>query len=65
MPPSTPPEPLFRIVRGTADAAELAALTAVLMARATQAPPPPAPAGPVTAWRRRAYRPPGSWQRAA
>jgi hypothetical protein len=40
---------LFRVVRGTPDDAELAALTAVIAA-ATAAAPPPARRGPTSTW---------------
>ncbi|MEU2794861.1 acyl-CoA carboxylase subunit epsilon [Streptomyces sp. NPDC007100] len=66
MPVPEPGASLFRIVRGTADATELAALTAVLMARAAHRDSPqPATTEPAPVWRRPAYHPPGSWRRAA
>jgi hypothetical protein len=40
---------LFRVVRGTPDDAELAALTAVIAAAAAAAPPPPR-RGPTSTW---------------
>ncbi|MEV7778203.1 acyl-CoA carboxylase subunit epsilon [Kitasatospora sp. NPDC088351] len=64
-------EPLVRIVRGSLDAEELAALTAVLMARAAaqQAAAAVAPVEPIASWqrleRRPAYYSPVSWQQAA
>ncbi|UED86830.1 acyl-CoA carboxylase subunit epsilon [Streptomyces profundus] len=59
---------LVRVERGAASAEELAAVTALLMARAARSEAPrPAPALPRTAgWRRlervSAYRVPRSWQ---
>jgi hypothetical protein len=51
-------EPLFTIVRGRPDDAELAALAAVVVALKTRKPP----AGPRPApWRRGRYHPPGAW----
>ncbi|MFJ1753090.1 acyl-CoA carboxylase epsilon subunit [Kitasatospora sp. NPDC088134] len=64
-------EPLVRIVRGTLNAEELAALTAVLAARAAAtAHAAAAPAvEPIATWsrveRRPAYFSPVSWQQAA
>ncbi|MFE2721456.1 acyl-CoA carboxylase epsilon subunit [Kitasatospora sp. NPDC059327] len=65
-------EPLVRIVRGSLDAEELAALTAVLLARAAaaqQAAAAAAPIEPIANWqrleRRPAYYSPVSWQQAA
>ncbi|AUY51210.1 acyl-CoA carboxylase subunit epsilon [Streptomyces sp. CB01881] len=64
-------EPLVRIVRGSLSDEELAALTAVLMARAAdrQAAAAAAPVEPIANWqrleRRPAYFSPVSWQQAA
>ncbi|MFI6448660.1 acyl-CoA carboxylase subunit epsilon [Kitasatospora sp. NPDC050543] len=65
-------EPLVRIVRGSLNDEELAALTAVLMARAAaaqQAAAALAPVEPIASWqrleRRPAYYSPVSWQQAA
>ncbi|GAA1152523.1 hypothetical protein F4556_004118 [Kitasatospora gansuensis] len=63
-------EPLLRIVRGTLSDEELAALTAVLMARAAAAhTATAAPVEPIATWsrieRRPAYYSPVSWQQAA
>ncbi|MER5862408.1 acyl-CoA carboxylase subunit epsilon [Kitasatospora sp. NPDC002040] len=63
-------EPLLRIVRGTLTDEELAALTAVLMARAAAVQTAAvAPAEPIATWsrieRRPAYWSPVSWQQAA
>ncbi|KQV18599.1 MULTISPECIES: acyl-CoA carboxylase subunit epsilon [unclassified Kitasatospora] len=63
-------EPLLRIVRGTLSDEELAALTAVLMARAAASQhAAAAPAEPIATWsrveRRPAYYSPVSWQQAA
>ncbi|MFD0275916.1 acyl-CoA carboxylase subunit epsilon [Kitasatospora sp. NPDC127111] len=65
-------EPLVRIVRGSLSDEELAALTAVLMARAAaaqQAATAVAPVEPIANWhrleRRPAYFSPVSWQQAA
>jgi acyl-CoA carboxylase epsilon subunit len=59
---------LFRVVRGTPDDAELAALTAVIAA-AVSAAPPPARRGPVSTWADPASRlrtslavGPGAWR---
>jgi hypothetical protein len=59
---------LFRVVRGTPDDAELAALTAVIAA-ATSAAPPPTRRGPVSTWADPASRlrtplavGPGAWR---
>ncbi|WP_405017927.1 acyl-CoA carboxylase subunit epsilon [Kitasatospora sp. NBC_00070] len=65
------PEPLLRIVRGTLSDEELAALTAVLLARAAAAQQAAATAvtEPIATWsrieRRPAYYSPVSWQQAA
>ncbi|MFJ5922185.1 acyl-CoA carboxylase subunit epsilon [Kitasatospora sp. NPDC092948] len=65
-------EPLVRIVRGSLSAEELAALTAVLTARAAQASAVAAAnqaVEPIATWsrmeRRPAYFSPVSWQQAA
>ncbi|MEU9079222.1 acyl-CoA carboxylase subunit epsilon [Kitasatospora sp. NPDC004745] len=64
-------EPLVRIVRGSLSDEELAALTAVLMARAAAAQQAGAAAlvEPIATWqrldRRPAYYSPVSWQQAA
>ncbi|MFB6892537.1 acyl-CoA carboxylase subunit epsilon [Kitasatospora sp. NPDC056327] len=65
-------EPLVRIVRGSLSDEELAALTAVLMARAAaaqQAAAAGSPVEPIANWqrleRRTAYYSPVSWQWAA
>ncbi|MBV6696318.1 acyl-CoA carboxylase subunit epsilon [Kitasatospora aureofaciens] len=63
-------EPLVRIVRGSLTDEELAALTAVLMARAAaQQAVAVAPVEPIASWqrleRRPAYYSPVSWQQAA
>ncbi|MEV7176412.1 acyl-CoA carboxylase epsilon subunit [Kitasatospora sp. NPDC093679] len=63
-------EPLVRIVRGSLNAEELAALTAVLLARAATAQQAAAPTvEPIASWqrleRRPAYYSPVSWQQAA
>ncbi|MFE6051227.1 acyl-CoA carboxylase subunit epsilon [Kitasatospora sp. NPDC056446] len=64
-------EPLVRIVRGSLTDEELAALTAVLMARAAVAQQAAAasPIEPIANWqrleRRPAYYSPVSWQQAA
>ncbi|MEE1785796.1 acyl-CoA carboxylase subunit epsilon [Streptomyces sp. SP17BM10] len=64
-------EPLVRIVRGSLSDEELAALTAVLMARAAAAQQAAAiaPVEPIANWqrleRRPAYYSPVSWQQAA
>ncbi|MEV6974718.1 acyl-CoA carboxylase subunit epsilon [Kitasatospora sp. NPDC093806] len=65
-------EPLVHIVRGSLTDEELAALTAVLMARAAaaqQAAAAAAPIEPIANWqrleRRPAYYSPVSWQQAA
>ncbi|WP_030267877.1 acyl-CoA carboxylase subunit epsilon [Streptomyces sp. NRRL B-24484] len=63
-------EPLVRIVRGSLNAEELAALTAVLLVRAATAQQAAAPAvEPIASWqrleRRPAYYSPVSWQQAA
>ncbi|MER5350278.1 acyl-CoA carboxylase subunit epsilon [Kitasatospora sp. NPDC059463] len=65
-------EPLVRIVRGSLTDEELAALTAVLMARAAaaqQAAAAASPVEPIANWqrleRRPAYYSPVSWQWAA
>ncbi|MFJ9840717.1 acyl-CoA carboxylase subunit epsilon [Kitasatospora sp. NPDC101155] len=64
-------EPLVRIVRGSLSDEELAALTAVLMARAAAAQQVAAiaPIEPIASWqrleRRPAYYSPVSWQQAA
>jgi hypothetical protein len=61
-------EPLLRIVRGTPDDAELAALTAVVAGLATATPARPAPK-PVSHWadraalvRRPLHAGPGAWR---
>ncbi|MFJ5531283.1 acyl-CoA carboxylase epsilon subunit [Streptomyces sp. NPDC093261] len=60
---------VLRIERGNADPEELAAVTALLLARAAARPisgPPGPPPTAAAAWRRpdreRAYRPPHSWK---
>ncbi|MBO1414602.1 acyl-CoA carboxylase epsilon subunit [Streptomyces sp. FH025] len=64
-------EPLVRIVRGSLSDEELAALTAVLLARAAagQQAAAIAPVEPIATWhrleRRPAYYSPVSWQQAA
>ncbi|MFJ9693356.1 acyl-CoA carboxylase epsilon subunit [Kitasatospora sp. NPDC101183] len=64
-------EPLVRIVRGSLSVEELAALTAVLAARAAvaQQAAASAPVEPIANWqrleRRPAYYSPVSWQQAA
>ncbi|MEI5099088.1 acyl-CoA carboxylase epsilon subunit [Streptomyces sp. PmtG] len=58
-------EPLFRVVRGTPSAAELAALTAVLLTLTTADESPAPPPTPLAPWRRPAYPSPTSWQQAA
>ncbi|MBD0676364.1 acyl-CoA carboxylase epsilon subunit [Kitasatospora sp. NPDC091335] len=63
-------EPLVRIVRGSLTDEELAALTAVLAARAAaQQAAAAAPVEPIASWqrleRRPAYYSPVSWQQAA
>jgi len=67
--PSEPDEALFRVEAGAPDATELAALTAVLLARAAAREPrtPQAPAPAPARWRRSARAPrydlPPSWRR--
>lgn len=69
MTPSEPDETLFRVEAGAPDATELAALTAVLLARAAAREPrtPQAPAPAPARWRRSARAPrhdlPPSWRR--
>ncbi|GAA1969969.1 acyl-CoA carboxylase subunit epsilon [Kitasatospora viridis] len=64
-------EPLVRVTRGSLTDEELAALTAVLMARAAavQAAAPAARIEPIARWQRLERRPsyfsPFSWQQAA
>ncbi len=64
-------QPLVRIVRGSLNDEELAALTAVLMARAAvaQQAAAAAPVEPIASWqrleRRQPYFSPVSWQQAA
>ncbi|MBP0450713.1 acyl-CoA carboxylase subunit epsilon [Kitasatospora sp. RG8] len=67
---AVPVEPLVRIVRGSLSDEELAALTAVLMARAAdRQAAASAPVEPIATWQRRERRPayfsPVSWQQAA
>ncbi|AUY48424.1 acyl-CoA carboxylase subunit epsilon [Streptomyces sp. CB01881] len=66
---AVPVEPLVRIVRGSLSDEELAALTAVLMARAADRQAAAAPVEPIATWQRRERRPayfsPVSWQQAA
>ncbi|MEU3402853.1 acyl-CoA carboxylase epsilon subunit [Streptomyces sp. NPDC006670] len=61
--------PLFRVVRGEPGPEELAALTAVLLARAAGpgADPSPAPSAPARRGPRRRgrYTAPGAWRRTA
>ncbi|AGS69519.1 acyl-CoA carboxylase epsilon subunit [Streptomyces collinus] len=64
MSPTPSGEPLFRVVRGTADESELAALAVVLLALNSPE-PMPAPVTPLAAWRRPAYTHPTSWREAA
>ncbi|MEU3047161.1 acyl-CoA carboxylase subunit epsilon [Streptomyces sp. NPDC006984] len=67
---STPADPssLLRVERGHAEPEELAAITAILMARAASRPDAPATDGPRTTagWRRlerqRGFQPSHSWQ---
>jgi hypothetical protein len=64
---STPADSLVRVEKGHADAEELAALTAILLARAAEPPAAPArPARSTAAWRRlertAGFRAPHSWQ---
>ncbi len=61
------PSSLLRVEKGHADAEELAAITAVLLARAAAQPEAPAHRGRSTAgWRRlerqRGFQPPHSWR---
>ncbi|MFC7219646.1 acyl-CoA carboxylase subunit epsilon [Streptomyces polyrhachis] len=63
--PHRPAHPLFTVERGTPDATELAALTAVLLTRARRARPSTASA-PVPQrpnWPHPSYRGPGAWRR--
>ncbi|NED12743.1 acyl-CoA carboxylase subunit epsilon [Streptomyces sp. SID9124] len=60
--PPTPPHPLFSVERGTPDATELAALTAVLLTRA-RPPHPPTPPTPRPNWTAPSYRGPAAWRR--
>ncbi|MFF8954430.1 acyl-CoA carboxylase subunit epsilon [Streptomyces sp. NPDC014894] len=65
---STPESSLLRVEKGDCDPEELAAITAVLLARAASQPGPAAPSHPRTpaAWRRlerqRGFQPSHSWQ---
>ncbi|MFJ8147824.1 acyl-CoA carboxylase subunit epsilon [Streptomyces sp. NPDC096048] len=59
----TTPTPLFTVERGTPDATELAALTAVLLTRARLLPRPPTPTPPRPTWPHPSYRGPGAWRR--
>jgi hypothetical protein len=65
---STPADSLVRVEKGHADAEELAAITAILLARAAagESAEPAAPARSTAAWRRLertpGFRPPHSWQ---
>ncbi|MYS21479.1 Acyl-CoA carboxylase epsilon subunit [Streptomyces sp. DvalAA-14] len=65
---STPADSLVRVEKGHADAEELAALTAILLARAAagESPAPAAPARSTAGWRRLertpGFRAPHSWQ---
>ncbi|WND36133.1 acyl-CoA carboxylase subunit epsilon [Streptomyces sp. BB1-1-1] len=55
---------MFTVERGTPDATELAALTAVLLTRARLPHPPPlTPAPPRPTWPHPSYRLPGAWRR--
>ena len=60
---------VVRVVKGSLTAEELAALTAVLVARAAVAPRAPARSVPIVRWQRLerypAYSPPHSWHSAA
>ncbi|MFC8366185.1 acyl-CoA carboxylase subunit epsilon [Streptomyces griseorubiginosus] len=59
------PHALFTVERGTPDATELAALTAVLLTRARLSHPPtaPPPTPPRPNWPHPSYRGPGGWRR--
>ncbi|MET7703226.1 acyl-CoA carboxylase epsilon subunit [Streptomyces sp. NPDC005485] len=60
-----PPPPAVRLVRGNADADELAAVLAVLHALATRTPPPPSPrtVRPRPRWTHRTGHPAaGTWR---
>ncbi|SEN99726.1 acyl-CoA carboxylase epsilon subunit [Actinacidiphila rubida] len=64
---TTSAESIVRVERGHADPEELAALTAILLARAAAGEPEPAtPARSTAGWRRlersRGFRAPHSWQ---
>ncbi|WP_330265385.1 acyl-CoA carboxylase subunit epsilon [Streptomyces griseorubiginosus] len=59
---TTPPSrPLFTVKRGTPDATELAALTAVLLTRA-RLPHPPTTPTPRPTWPAPSYRVPSDWR---
>lgn len=60
MPPAA--EVDIRIEKGTPTEAELAAVTVLLLSRATPHPSIPAHKPPMTAWRRDNYKAPHSWQ---
>ncbi|MFI5872389.1 acyl-CoA carboxylase subunit epsilon [Streptomyces sp. NBC_00377] len=61
---TTDPNPLFTVERGTPDATELAALTAVLLTRA-RLPHPPTTTRPSPRpnWPHPSYRGPAAWRR--
>ncbi|MFC4030681.1 acyl-CoA carboxylase epsilon subunit [Streptomyces polygonati] len=65
---STPADSLVRVEKGQADAEELAALTAILLARAAagETPAPSVPVRSTAGWRRLertpGFRAPHSWQ---
>ncbi|MFE0802412.1 acyl-CoA carboxylase subunit epsilon [Streptomyces sp. NPDC058812] len=65
--PNPNPNPVFTVERGTPDATELAALTAVLLTRARLLPHPPIPTPAPTpsrpTWPHPSYRVPGTWRR--
>jgi Acyl-CoA carboxylase epsilon subunit len=65
-------EPVLRVIRGDASAEEIAALVAVLMARAAAVGEPEAPAPARSAWSERSrlvrqplHPGPGAWRRSA